>query len=41
MEIKKQEKSKPNFKDVYKGSKDSGIKFILEDKNGNRTEIKR
>ena len=44
MEIKKEKSKlnirKPNFVDQYHGAKDN-VKFILEDKNCKRTEIKR
>jgi len=43
MKIKQEKlkkKNAPSQKDSYKGARDN-VKFILEDKNGNRTEIKR
>ena len=43
MEDQKKQKLKrePNAHDKYQGAKDSKIKFILEDKNGKKTIIKR
>ena len=41
MEKKENVKKEPDFRDKYKGARDSGVKFILEDKDGNQTEIKR